>query len=60
MTTPDKDQTGNTSRKSGYEDTVTLQRCPRHGIPFMAHEGCPECEKEKEIEKDSPASKGAG
>ena len=47
MTTSDNESSGNNSKKSGHEDTVILQRCAKHGIPYMPQEGCPECEKEK-------------
>lgn len=56
MTTPDDNQTGNKSEESANDKTVILQRCPKHGIAFMANEGCPECEKEK----GSSAGEGAG
>ena len=56
MTTPDNDQTDNSSKSSGHEETVILQRCAKHGIPYMPQEGCPECEKEK----GSPAGEGDG
>ncbi len=46
MTMADNDQT-NDNTGGGHEKTVILQRCEKHGIPYMPSEGCPECEKEK-------------
>ncbi len=47
MSMPDNNQTNDKAGSSGNEKTVILQRCAKHGVTYMPHEGCPECEKEK-------------
>ena len=47
MTPPDVEQTDNKLADSELEKTVILQRCDKHGVVYMANEGCPECEKEQ-------------
>jgi hypothetical protein len=59
MTTPDNNQTGTNSKGSEHDKTVILQRCAKHGIPYMENEGCPECEKEKGSSAGKGASPGA-
>ena len=46
MTPPDNNQTNNPSGEKELEKTVILMRCQKHGLAYMANEGCPECEKE--------------
>ena len=48
MTPPDNEQTKNDSNDSEFEKTVTLMRCAKHDLAYMANEGCPECKKEKD------------
>lgn len=55
MTPPDAEQNDNKSRDSALEKTVILQRCPKHGIVYMANEECPECAKEKNASKGNGA-----
>lgn len=52
---PDAEQTDKKSADTELEKTVILQRCDKHGIVYMANEGCPECEKEN----DSAGSDGS-
>jgi len=48
MTPPDNEQTEKKSGDAEFERTVTLLRCEKHTLVYMANEGCPECEKEKD------------
>jgi len=47
MTPSDNEQTDRKSGDAEYEKTVSLLRCAKHGLAYMANESCPECDKEK-------------
>ena len=48
MTTSDNGNTDSKNKDADIEKTVILHRCAKHGVTFMASEGCPECAKEKD------------
>ncbi|MBK9160112.1 MAG: hypothetical protein IPM27_00830 [Nitrosomonadales bacterium] len=47
MTPPENEQPDNKPADDDHEKTVQLKRCPKHGLPYLPSEGCPECNKEK-------------
>lgn len=47
MSASDNENKESKNKNAENEKTVILQRCSKHGVAYMANEGCPECAKEK-------------